>query len=104
MRQRVVLLLPRPNATNWITQAISTHDDDPPNCTNFPFLISIFRSTALLRLRRESILSLLTEDSHANRCGREVVHRWNHRRDYFLRFFFYCGERAAARPAGRPAV
>src|SRR6266852_808527 len=58
---------------------------------------------ALLRLRRQSILSLLTEDSDAHRCGREVVHRWNHRRDYFLRFLYW-GERAAARPEGRPAI
>src|SRR5260370_15313984 len=24
------------------------------------------------------------EDSHANRCGRELVHRWNYLRNYFL--------------------
>jgi len=46
---------------------------------------------ALLRFRSQSILSFLTEDSDAHRCGREVVHRWNYFRNYFLRF----GERAA---------
>src|SRR5216684_2803328 len=50
---------------------------------------------ALLRFRSQSILSFLTEDSDAHRCGREVVHRWNHRHNYFLYFFLYCGERAA---------
>src|SRR5260370_37158617 len=62
---------------------------------------------ALLRFRSKSILSFLTEDSDAHQCGREVVHRWNRRgnnsRYFFLRFFMYFVERAAARPEGRPA-
>src|SRR5260370_730608 len=56
-------------------------------------LFSASRRT-LLHLRSQSILSLLTEDSDANRCSTQVVHRWNRRRDYFVHF----GERAAARP------
>jgi len=32
----------------------------------------------LLHFRTQSILSLLVEDSDANRCGKEVVHRWNY--------------------------
>ena len=32
----------------------------------------------LLHFRAQSILSLLVEDSDANRCGKEVVHRWNY--------------------------
>src|SRR5260370_39924162 len=56
-------------------------------------LFSASRRT-LLHLRSQSILSLLTEDSDANRCGRVVVHRRNRRRDYFVQF----GDRAAVRP------
>src|SRR5260370_34346841 len=52
----------------------------------FSTLSSNSRHT-LLHSRSQSILSFLTEDSDANRCGREVVHRWNRHRHYFLRFF-----------------
>src|SRR6267143_3257303 len=48
---------------------------------------------ALLHSRSQRILFLLTEDSDAHRFGREVLHRWNHRRDYFLRY----GKRPAVR-------
>src|SRR5712664_3436505 len=63
----------------------------------FPFSIFHFRTShaciALLHSRSQRILFLLTEDSDAYRFGREAVHRWNRRRDYFLR----CGSRAAIR-------
>src|SRR5437588_11750674 len=63
---------------------------------------------ALLRFGSQSILSFLTEDWHANRCGREVVQHGNHGRKYFFRgfmsFIFCCGEGAAARPEGRRYV
>src|SRR6266446_9893928 len=63
----------------------------------FPFSIFYFRTSrariALLHSRSQRILFLLTEDSDAYRFGREVVHRWNRRRDYFLR----SGKRAAVR-------
>src|SRR5713226_403418 len=49
---------------------------------------------ALLHYRSQSILSPFVEASDAKRCGREVVHRWTRRRDYFLHF----GERPAIRP------
>src|SRR5437016_5252037 len=66
------------------------------------------RRRALLRFGGQSILSFLTEDSDANRCGREVVQRGNHRRKYFLclfvSFFFSCGEYAGTRPESRPAI
>src|SRR5437879_5523635 len=65
-----------------------------PATFNFqPSALSPPNRRALLHFRSQSILSFLTEDSDANRCGREVVHRWNYFYNYFLRF----DERAAVR-------
>src|SRR5882762_365625 len=58
------------------------------------------RLQALLRSRSQSILSFLTEDSDANRCGREVVHH----RIHLCGNIFQFGRRAATRPEGRPAI
>src|ERR1700680_195237 len=46
----------------------------------FNFQLSTFLSAdgpTLLHFRTQSILSLLVEDSDANRGGKGVVHRWN---------------------------
>src|SRR5882762_2259435 len=58
-------------------------------------LLTLFSASrhTLLRSRSQRILFLLTEDSDAHRCGREVVYRRNYFHNYFLRF---C-ERAAVR-------
>ena len=49
--------------------------------SNLKFHFSTFLTVdrpSLLHFRTQSILSLLVEDSDANRCGKEVVHRWNY--------------------------
>src|SRR5207245_9683096 len=82
------------SACAWDSHSWLSSANSASHCFNLPFLISIFRFTALLRFRSQSILSFLMEDSDANRCGKEKVDRWDYLHNYFLRCFLFCGERA----------